>query len=276
MTASPIGLAALTVLDKDPIEQVELAEKHGFDTIGVRLIPATPTTAAYRLHEEPAQLTRVLKRLADSPVTVFDVEIIRLNADYAKQDFRPFLETSQALGAKAVLVSGDDEDPSRLVDSYADFAQQCAAHGLAASLEPMSWTAVPNVQRAIQIVSQADGPGRSILIDTLHTGRSTTTLEDIRCIPAEWIHYAQVCDAPVPTPESMDEIIRQAREERLPAGEGGLDLVGMIAALPAGTPLSVELPNERRRQQLGDEQWLPQLLAATKAVEQAANTRRVA
>lgn len=274
MTTAPVGLAALTVLDIDPIGQIEYAEKYGFDTVGLRLVPATPTTAAYRLHEQPEQLKKVRERLADSPVSVFDVEIIRLNEDYRGQDFGPFLEAAQALGARAVLVSGDDTDASRLVDSYADFAQKCAEHGLAASLEPMPWTAVPNVKRALEVVGQADGPARSILVDTLHTGRSTTTLEDLKSIPTEWIHYIQVCDAPVPTPEDMDEVIRQAREERLPAGDGGLDLAGMVAALPAGTPLSVELPNEPRRQRLGDDAWLPLLLEKTKAVEEAANALR--
>ncbi len=38
MTA-PLGLAALTVLDIAPLQHVELAEQHGFDTIGLRLLP---------------------------------------------------------------------------------------------------------------------------------------------------------------------------------------------------------------------------------------------
>ena len=40
----------------------------------------------------------------------------------------------------------------------------------------------------------------------------------------------------------MQEIIRQARGDRLFPGEGGLDLVGLLRALPADLPLSLEVP----------------------------------
>ena len=48
MTA-PLGLAALTVLDTPPPQQVELAERHGFDTVGLRLLPAVPGTTAWSI-----------------------------------------------------------------------------------------------------------------------------------------------------------------------------------------------------------------------------------
>ena len=60
-------------------------------------------------------------------------------------------------------------------------------------------------------------------------------------------------------------MIRQAREERLVPGEGGLDLVGMLASLPQATPISVELPNEPRRRALGTGAWLDRLAAAARA-----------
>ena len=40
-----------------------------------------------------------------------------------------------------------------------------------------------------------------MLVDTLHVGRSSTTLDDLRDIPREWIHYAQLCDGSVPVPK---------------------------------------------------------------------------
>jgi hypothetical protein len=64
MTA-PLGLAALTVLDTAPLKHIALAERHGFDTVGFRLLPAAPGTTAYPLHEDPAALREVQARLAD-------------------------------------------------------------------------------------------------------------------------------------------------------------------------------------------------------------------
>jgi len=96
MTA-PLGLAALTVLDTAPLRQVDLAEKHGFDTIGIRLLPAAPGTTAYPLHEDDAALDALIRRLDDSPIEVFDLEIIRLGADFDPKSYVPLLEAGARL-----------------------------------------------------------------------------------------------------------------------------------------------------------------------------------
>ena len=63
------------------------------------------------------------------------------------------------------------------------------------------------------------------------------TLADIRAIPRDWLHYAQVCDATTRPdhdgPFTVDELIHTARAERLLPGEGEIDLGGLFAALPA-------------------------------------------
>jgi sugar phosphate isomerase/epimerase len=265
MTA-PLGLAALTVLDTAPLQQVDLAEKHGFDTIGIRLLPAAPGTTAYPLHEDDAALDALIRRLDDSPIEVFDLEIIRLGVDFDPKSYIPLLEAGARLGAKAVLVGGDDRDRSRLTDSYARLAELCAQYGIVASLEFMPWTAVPDATTAVEIVSQADGPARSVLIDALHTDRSTTTLGDLAAIPREWLHYAQMCDGSVPAPTNDAELVRHAREERLVPGTGGINLTDIWSTLPPDLPVSVELPNEPLRRAVGTDAWLDRLVTQTRRV----------
>lgn len=265
MTA-PLGLAALTVLDTAPLQQVDLAEKHGFDTIGIRLLPAAPGTTAYPLHEDDAALDALIRRLDDSPIEVFDLEIVRLQADFDPKSYVPLLEAGARLGAKAVLVGGDDRDRARLTDSYARLAELCAQYGIVASLEFMPWTAVPDATTAVEIVTQADGPARSVLIDALHTARSTTTLGDLAAIPREWLHYAQMCDGSVPAPTNDAELVRHAREERLVPGTGGIDLTGIWSTLPTDLPVSVELPNEPLRRAVGTDAWLDRLVTQTRRV----------
>ncbi len=43
----PISLAALTVLDVSPANQVLCAAKAGYSHVGIRLVPATPTETQY-------------------------------------------------------------------------------------------------------------------------------------------------------------------------------------------------------------------------------------
>ncbi len=75
-----------------------------------------------------------------------------------------------------------------------------------------------------------------------HFDRSASSLEDLRAIPPARLGYAQLCDVVGPRPTSMDEILRQAREERRFPGDGGLDLLALLRALPENLPLSLEVP----------------------------------
>jgi sugar phosphate isomerase/epimerase len=261
-----LGLAALTVLDADPLELVQLAEQHGFDSIGVRLLPGTPRGTAYPLHTQEASLRSLLRRLDDSPVRVFDVEVLALDAEFKAAAVEPVLAAAARLGAVAVCVRGDDLDRARLADSYAELATLCGTYGLAACLEFMPWTAVPTARAAVDIVEQADGPARGVLIDAFHAARFAASPADIAAIPSDWLHYAQICDGSEPTPTDSAELIRQARHERLVPGTGGIALTDLWAALPTDLPVSVEVPNERLRHALGTNHWLAHLAKSTRKV----------
>jgi hypothetical protein len=99
----------------------------------------------------------------------------------------------------------------------------------------MPWTAVPDAKTALRIVNAAGKPANAgILVDALHVGRSSTTLDDIRAIPRELLHYAQICDAEAGQHFNTEQMIQTARCERRLPGEGSIDLTGIFNALPAG------------------------------------------
>ncbi|MCY1414279.1 hypothetical protein D9M71_297260 [compost metagenome] len=56
-----------------------------------------------------------------------------------------------------------------------------------------------------------------------------------------YIHGVQWCDAPALAPVE-EGIIREAREGRLPPGEGQLPLAGLLDVLPPQVHCSVEVP----------------------------------
>jgi sugar phosphate isomerase/epimerase len=64
-------------------------------------------------------------------------------------------------------------------------------------------------------------------------------------------------------PAQMEEVVRQARSDRLFPGEGALDLGALLAALPAGVPLSLEVPVS---QKLAPLERARRALEATKAI----------
>jgi sugar phosphate isomerase/epimerase len=211
-------------------------------------------------------LRDTLSRLSDTGIGVLDLELARLNAEFTVEGFLPFLEVGARLGAKAVLVAGDDADEARLVHSFAAFCEATAQFGLTADLEFMPWTEVPDAASALRLVRRAAHPNGGVLVDALHVARSSTELADIAAIPRERLNYAQICDADAVIPETVEELIYTARSDRLLPGEGGIDLASLFAILPSDLPISVEIPNDKQAPGLGAEEWARRALVTTKTL----------
>lgn len=258
-----ISLAYLTSVPLSPPDAIRLATDLGYDAVGLRALPAAPGGDASPLIED-APLSAETRRALASGVPIFDVEIVRLGADFSVETFRPFLDLCGELGARAILVAGDDPDEARLTASFSAFCEAAAPYGLTGDLEFMPWTKVPDARSALRIVTAAAQPNGRVLVDALHAGRSQTTLADIAAIPAARLSYAQICDAPGEIPATDEGLIHTARQARLLPGEGGIDLTGIFSQLPAELPISVEIPHLERSAQLGVREWAKQALAATR------------
>lgn len=254
----PIGLAALTVLELPHHEQVSVAAKADYDCIGLRLVPV-----AGQAHNHPFDVDAVERRLADTGMRVYDMEVFRLEAHTRVADFEPALAISQRLGASEILVHGADADLSRLANTFGELCDLAARHRLAANLEPMPWVDVSNIGSAQRVIEGAARANGALLVDAIHFFRGGDRPEDLARVPRERLRYVQFCDARPEVPSDMQEMIRQARGDRLFPGEGGLDLAGLLRALPAGLPMTVEIPYAKPMPAL---ERAKRALAATKAM----------
>jgi sugar phosphate isomerase/epimerase len=264
--ARPYSLAYLTAARLTPPQAVRLAAELGYSYVGLRPLPATPDGPSQPLHTDVALLADTQAAVRDTGVGVWDLEIIRLNPSTDPKAYGAFFEAGQRLGARAVLVGGDDPDEARSIANFAALCEQAAPYGLTCDLEFMPWTAVKNSAAAARIVRAAAQPNARLLVDAIHFGRSATTVEGIAGLPREWLGYAQICDAPPGIPVTDAELIFTARSERLLPGEGGVDLHGLFGALPAALPVSVEIPSDTRIPILGEREWARQALEASKRV----------
>jgi sugar phosphate isomerase/epimerase len=232
-----IGLAALTVLELPHHEQVSVAAAAGYSHIGLRLVPV-----AGQAHQHPFDVDAVERRLADTGVRAYDMEVFRLEAQTRIADFEPALAISQRLGASEILVHGADPDAARLTDSFGRLCDLAARYRLAANIEPMPWVDVSNVAKSLRILQAAGRANSGLLVDAIHFFRGGDAPAALADVPRSMLRYAQFCDARAEVPKEMPEMIRQARGDRLFPGEGGLDLRGLLQALPPQVPLSVEIP----------------------------------
>ena len=265
----PIALAALTVLELSPPDMVSCAAEAGYSHIGLRLIPATPTEVSYATIGDTPIIRATLARLADTGIRCFDVEILRLKPETRVADFLPVLETAARLGARAALIAGNDPDEGRLTERFGELCDLAAPLGIAPCLEPMPWTDVRNFAQGARIVGRAARANAGLLIDPIHFDRGGSRASEIAEVPAAWFRYAQLCDAPAERPTTTEGLLHQARAERLFPGDGGLDLRGILRALPPDLPLSLEIPMEELAKTVGAVERARRALAATRNLLQS-------
>lgn len=76
-----ISLSALTVLELPPPDLVDCAATTGYDCVGLRLLPATPEEQRHPMIGRTRMVRETRRRLDDTGMSVWDVEILRLTPD---------------------------------------------------------------------------------------------------------------------------------------------------------------------------------------------------
>ncbi len=242
MTTQKLALAQLMALDFSPPEMVRLAAEAGCQEAGIRMIAVVRGGVAYPLMDNPAMLRETQRAVAETGVGISDLEIAMLKPDTEIAAFLPFLDAGARVGAKHVVVAGYDPDEARLIANFAAFCDAAASFGLTGDLEFMPWSNVPDLASAIRIVHAAARPNGGVLLDALHFDRSNSRIDDIARIPSGAMNYWQLCDGPRDKPTTIESLLHAARAERMFPGEGGIDLVSLVRAIPADLPITLEIP----------------------------------
>ena len=239
-----IGLAALTVLELTPPEMVSCAVDVGFDCVGLRLIPATPGEVQHPMVGDTPLVRESERRLKDTGMRVLDVEIFRLRPETVVADYEAALATGARLGAKEALIAGNDPDEARLIANFAAFCELAQQFGIGGNLEPMPWTDCKSFAQGVRIVTAAGHENGGVLVDPIRFDRGGSNASEISDVPRARFRYMQLCDAPAERPTDTEGLLYQARAERLMPGDGGLDLTGVLRAVPADLAIGLEIPME--------------------------------
>lgn len=245
------SLAHLTALSLSPPELVDAAAAGGYRYVGLRMTKVTAQEPYYPLAYDPALMRATKTHLAATGIEVLDIELARMTSGDDPRDFLRFLEAGAELGARHVITQLPDSDFSRKTDRFAELCRLARPLGLTIDLEFPSWTETGDLREAVRVLRAAAQPNAGLLIDVLHFARSGSSVEELRELPSEWFHYAHVCDAPAEIPTTTAGLIHTARFERLFPGEGGIDVLGILGALPAGIPYALEIPRAMLVAQVG-------------------------
>ncbi|KRB85252.1 xylose isomerase [Sphingomonas sp. Root710] len=256
---NPISLASGVVPEFGPVATIQAAQTGGFDAVGLWI---------ENRDWNGALLRDARAALADSGLPLLDVEVIWLKPDNAMDDHRRTLDIGIELGAANVLCVSSDPDHGATAARLAELCRHVEGSGMRVALEFGIFTEVKDLASALAILDRVGHPNRALLLDPIHIDRSGSTLAGLADIDPGLLPYAQICDAPAarPDPADFEAVIIDAIDLREQCGDGALPLRTFHAALPPGTPLSVELRSKKLRDAYPD--------AGARAREVAEATRR--
>lgn len=241
--ARSFGLAHLSMMAVPPEQFAGVAAEAGFDFTGFRLTPSPSTGIDHRILGDDRAIESLRRAVDQAGISLLDVEVIRLTDPSSVEASRPLLEAAQALGARFVITTIEDEDTGRRIETLARVAELAAEHDTSIALEFMLFSAATDLATCVEIVQQSGASNVCVLPDSLHLERSGGRPDDLRAYPAEFFPYAQICSAtgsgPAPDPQAAKS---EGVHGRLMPDDGDIPVREFIAALPLETILSVESP----------------------------------
>lgn len=245
-----ISLCPLTVLPCSPLDQIDAAAAVGYDAIGLRLTQALATDIDV-LADGPL-LAAIADRLASREIGVLDVEVVRLTPTIDVMGLREMLAFSSKVGALSLAVTGlpksdlagalDAEYERGMVAKLRELCEFAAEYNVRPSLEFMIYRSIDTLETALRLIDKVGHNNLSICIDALHFHRSGGSFSELSKVDPGLISCFQICDAPAEAPDSLPH---EARFGRMLPGTGGIPLVRILEALPAGVPIGVEAPTGR-------------------------------
>ncbi|WP_020655270.1 sugar phosphate isomerase/epimerase family protein [Massilia niastensis] len=243
--ATLLSLASGVIPEASPVQAVYAAFDAGFEAVGLWIEPARWDVSVTR---------QVQGALRATGLRVLDAEVVWLRPGPFDPALLATIDIAAELGAAHVLVVSSDPNRASTLDRFVRLCEHARPLPLRVALEFGAFTDVPDLHAAAAILRDAAQPNQALLVDALHLQRSGGRPADLAALPPEWFSYAQLCDAPAKGPSAGDRaaIRAEAVDRRLCSGEGELPLAQLLAALPAHTPLSLEVRSQALRRRYPD------------------------
>jgi sugar phosphate isomerase/epimerase len=160
---------------------------------------------------------------------------------FSEDDFYRIADT---LGARTlnIIQQGEttvsDAERQELINGL---CERAAGHGLLVSVEFLPWSAIGNLQQALNLVDSVAHPNFGVNIDTWHHFRSGGNVEQLAAVDATRIAAIQFNDVAA---TAWDNPVEETAMGRLLPGKGASDSVAVYRALrDAGVaaPINVEV-----------------------------------
>jgi len=238
-----ISLASGVLPEFDAVTVARAAVAAGYSDAGLMVRPDEWDTGW-----EP----ELLDISAQSGLGFLDVEVLWIPAGGALDDSHRFIvEVGGRLGAEHLLVVSDEADAERIAPALKQISHWCAPHGIKPMLEFLRITPVTSLAQTRELLAACDDQDFGILLDSLHLARSGE-LQHLPALDAAQHPYLQLCDGLLHSADDPASLLEDAIDLRSAPGRGELNLQPLLQALPADTPLSMEVRSRAVREAYAD------------------------
>ncbi len=237
-----LSLNCLTLLEKQPVELVEIAAATGCAYVCIfTYIEGIDLPTVWE-----ADMAAMRRRMSDTGVKILCAATYPLTPNIDWVAWEAGLDRGGRLGALFTNCRIVDEDEARVTDNYARFAELSERYGMVPSIEPMGYRDTNVFPLSLRMI-EAAGCG-TLNLDPLHIIRTGTSWEWIEALDPKMTGYIQLCDGPA-TCADEDAYWHEGLYDRLPLGDGAFPNERLLALMPPDQPISIEVPCEVLRRQ---------------------------
>ncbi len=222
---SPQNLGTTPVM-----EYIHATKKAGYEAIGIRLYRAPGRTYNFNPIVGDAALMRdVKKAIPDLGLEMYDIYSYYLRPEMEWDLILPSLDFAGELGAKYLLVIGDDTEWQRMCDNMGRICEKLKPMGIQAVIEAYANVLTP-MATAVKFCMDNREHNVGLCMDPRQGFRDEKDycFEALKGVDRALLPYAQINDSSLLGNNGI-----------LP-GEGQVPLYDYLDALPAGIDLSME------------------------------------
>ena len=224
-----------------PLDLIDAAANAGFGATGPRISGRYPGDAWPSVDGNPAAFDEIRRMAAQRGVRLSSISGYYISPQVKLEHLLANVNAAQAVGAPLILQACFDGDMPRVGALVRDYAAAAREAGVRIALEFMPMSELKTLAQTVELIAASGAGNVGILVDALHLARSGATARDVAALDPSIVYLTQLCDAPAQLAEG-DTLFNEAMAGRRLLGDGGLDLAGLVNALPPGVELELETP----------------------------------
>ncbi len=237
-----LSIEPITADDVSPPEMARLAAQNGVAYFGV-VVQQRPGRPDWGLIGDTPMRRQTLEACRQCGVQVDLIESFLLEPSQDIAAFAPALESGAWLGARALTLLVRDPDRPRLIDRIHLMCELAEPLGLQVLMEFTPRMSIKTFADAAELAAQVARPSLGIVVDSLHMARTGAWTQTIPLLRSPLVRRLQLSDGPLVI--AQEDGLHEAMSERQLPGEGQFALGELIAAVPDGIRIGIEVPQER-------------------------------